>query len=35
MLKLGAGSAVPSFKVMDVVLAANARAAWPSTPGHA
>ncbi len=26
MLKLGAGSAVPSFKVMDVVLAANARA---------
>ena len=27
MLKLGAGTAVPSFRVMDVVLAANARAA--------
>lgn len=27
MLKLGAGSAVPSFRVMDVVMAANARAA--------
>lgn len=27
MLKLGAGSAVPSFRVMDVVMAANAQAA--------
>jgi aspartate/methionine/tyrosine aminotransferase len=27
MLKIGAGAAVPSFRVMDVVLAANARAA--------